>query len=207
MRAHSQTTYITIFFPHILLVIKWFQISSSRRFGFPNRTSLDAGKSGIDCRGEEHDVNLIWSITSGKKMIMSNGQQIYTGLNKSRIFEYAWHNKNGTHLRILAHSTVPMGSAQGTRQYDLFIDGKSFFNMPKVYEIGLKGSTIDDTRIPGVITDSQRVLMDQFGPQRVQMGYSPSGRNIVAPASAEEVRRSYSVYNGHLLVVDERTIL
>ena len=187
--------------------MKWFQISSSRRFGFPNRKSLDAGKSGIDCRGEEHDVNLIWSITSGKKMIMSNGQQIYTGLNKSRIFEYAWFNKNGTHLRIQAHSTVPMGSAQGTRQYDLFIDGKSFFSMPKVYEIGLKGTAMDDTRIPGVITNSQRGLMDEYGPQRVQMGYSPSGRNIIAPASAEEVCRPYCVHNIHLIVDDELCLI
>jgi len=157
------------------------------RFGFPNQESLDAGKSGIDCRGEEHDVNLVWSVTSGKKMLMSNGQQLYSGTNKARIFEYSWNNKNGSQLRIVVHSTLPMSNTQGVRQYDLFINGKSFFTMPKVYEIGLKGSaSAADARIPGVISDSQRGLLEQSSPSRTPMDYSGSGRAMVAPASAQE---------------------
>lgn len=161
-----------------------------RRFGFPNQESLDAGKAGIECRGEEHDVSLLWSVTSGKIMLMSNGQQICTGLKKGRIVEYTWQNKNGNTLKIVAHSTMPMSNRPGVRQYDLFIDGKSFFTLPKVYEIGLKGS-VRDTRVPGVVADSQRSLMDASGNRsntqsRSSMVYSESGRRLVAPASAEQ---------------------
>jgi len=120
---------------------------------------------------------------------MSNGQQLYSGTNKARIFEYSWNNKNGSQLRIVVHSTLPMSNTQGVRQYDLFINGKSFFTMPKVYEIGLKGSaSAADARIPGVISDSQRGLLEQSSPSRTPMDYSGSGRAMVAPASAQEVR-------------------
>lgn len=34
-----------------------------------------------------------------------------------------------------------MSANPGFRQYDLFIDGQSFFTMPKVYELGIKGGT------------------------------------------------------------------
>lgn len=37
------------------------------RFGFPNQDALSNGKTGIDCRGEEHEVSVVWSVTSGKK--------------------------------------------------------------------------------------------------------------------------------------------
>ena len=157
-----------------------------RRFGFPNQEALAAGKAGIDCRGEEHDVTLVWSITSGKRMLMSNGQQIYIGINKSKIFEYTWQNKNGSHLRIIAHSIQQMSNVSGFRQYDLFIDGKSFFAMPKIYEIGLRGST-SERRKPGLISDAERARLALDSPTRRSLVYSESGRQLAAPNSAEEV--------------------
>jgi len=38
------------------------------RFGFPNVQALNAGETGPTCRGEEHEVVIYWSITSGKKV-------------------------------------------------------------------------------------------------------------------------------------------
>lgn len=134
------------------------------RYGFPNREALQSGKSGIDCRGEEHDVTLVWSITSGKRMLMSNNQEIYIGTNRSKMFDYVWYDKNGTNLRIVAHSSQPMSEGTGSRQYDLFIDGKSFFTLPKVYEVGLKGSGFRDGRIPGVITKADRLNLEYNSP-------------------------------------------
>lgn len=134
------------------------------RYGFPNKEALDSGKSGIDCRGEEHDVTLVWSVTSGKRLLMSNNQQIYIGSNKSKMFEYVWYDKNGTNLRIIAHSSQPMSGASGCRQYDLFIDGKSFFTLPKVYEVGLKSSSVQDGRVPGIITKADRLRLEYNSP-------------------------------------------
>jgi hypothetical protein len=94
---------------------------------------------------------------------MSNNQQIYIGANKSKMFDYVWYDKNGTNLRIVAHSSQPMSGASGCRQYDLFIDGKSFFTLPKVYEVGLKGS-FQDGRVPGVITKADRMKLEYNSP-------------------------------------------
>ena len=40
-----------------------------RRFGFSNKEALDSGETGTACRGEEHDVTLIWSVASGKRIV------------------------------------------------------------------------------------------------------------------------------------------
>jgi hypothetical protein len=157
-----------------------------RRFGFPNQEALDSGKSGIDCRGEEHDVSFVWSITSGKRMIMSNGYQIHVSLNKSKLFEHSWFDKNGTSLRLVANSTQPLSNVSGVRQYDLFINGKTFFQLPKVYEIGLQGSAQDQRR-PGVLTHQDRARLEQESPSRISQSYSGSGRQLVAQTSQSQV--------------------
>lgn len=117
---------------------------------------------------------LIWSVTSGKRMIMSNGKQILVGSSKSNIFEHKWTDARGNEIKLVAHATSPMSTASISRQYDLFVNGKSFFTLPKPYEIGLRG--LSDTRIPGLITQSN-------GPNNTQRRsvakYSDSGRNIV----------------------------
>jgi len=172
------TNQLTILFIYCVSII----YDPHRRFGFPNQAAIDEGKQGTDCRGEEHDVTLVWSISSGKRMLMSNGQQIYVGIVKGKIFEHMWTDtRSGTHMRIVAYSTAPSYNTPGTRQYDLFIDGKSFFALPKVYEIGLRGTAAN--RIPGVITDSDRKVLSN---ERAVVSYSESGRDLVAPASAKE---------------------
>jgi len=95
-------------------------------------------------------------------------------------------------MRVIAHSTQPLSNTQGSRQYDLFVDGKSFFVLPKVYEVGLKGSS-SDVRIPGIISSMERGRLEQQAPARRVAAYSESGRNIVAPHSAEQVRRAICV--------------
>jgi hypothetical protein len=80
------------------------------------------------------------------------------------MFEYVWYDKNGTNLRIIAHSSQPMSGASGCRQYDLFIDGKSFFTLPKVYEVGLKSSSVQDGRVPGIITKADRLRLEYNSP-------------------------------------------
>ena len=147
--------------------------SVQRRYGFPNQEAVNAGESGTRCRGEEHDVTLTWSVTSGKRMIMSNGKQIYVGVNKTNVFQHQWTDSRGNEIRLVAHATPPLSSSSNSRQYDLFVNGKSFFLLPKAYEIGLRGPS--DSRIPGVITKPSA----SSSPRRSFASYSNSGRNIV----------------------------
>ena len=57
------------------------QISSTKRiihfrFGFADVTSMLKGKTGSDCRGEEHNIVATWSITGGKKAIMMDEREV-----------------------------------------------------------------------------------------------------------------------------------
>ena len=122
-------------FIHLSLVFVLFTIvfvSSVRRFGFPNIEALNNGLNGTDCRGEEHEVTVVWSITSGKKLVLCDGQEVHSSTNRSSSFDYSWSMKGNHVLKISAHANAPMNPPQGYHQYDLFVDGQSYFIMPKV---------------------------------------------------------------------------
>jgi hypothetical protein len=82
-------------------------------------------------------------------MILVNSKQIYMDTQKSSTFEYQWTDERGNVMRMTARATPPRGSFNN-RQYDLFINGISFFTLPKAYEIGLRG--VEPPRIPGVVS-------------------------------------------------------
>jgi len=108
------------------------------RFGFPNIEAVERGETGTACRGVEHEITVVWSITSGKRRIMADNQEIHTSVIRSGALEHSWVMSNNHVVKIIAHSTA---SNQSTgRQYDLLVDGISFFNVPKVFELGLKGN-------------------------------------------------------------------
>lgn len=63
------------------------QISASKRiihfrFGFANASSLSQGKTGTDCRGDEHDIVVTWSITGGKRAITMDGREVQYSAGK-----------------------------------------------------------------------------------------------------------------------------
>jgi hypothetical protein len=123
---------------------------NNRRFGFPNRDALDEGRSGTDCRGEEHDVIITWSVTSGKRQIMMNGKEVHYASNRTGIMDHSWSSKGNHVMKIVCHAAAPMTANPGFRQYDLFIDGQSFFTMPKVYELGVRGAAASSGPVPGM---------------------------------------------------------
>ena len=110
-----------------------------RRFGFANADALAQGKTGMECRGEEHDITLVWSITSGKRLILADGHEVHYSNSRSANFDFSWTMKGGHVLKMVAFASPPLSEKPGFRQYDLFVDGQSFFNFPKMFRIGLKG--------------------------------------------------------------------
>lgn len=126
------------------------RISSSKRrakwsFGFSDQTSLEEGKSGSACRGAEHEVVMIWSLTSGKQRVLADGIEVHFA--KAPVgdkFECEWKMNGGHHIQIVAHMTTPIRGGkqvQGFRQYDLKIDGLSYWDMPKLFELGTSVAT------------------------------------------------------------------
>lgn len=157
------------------------RIASSKRrvrwrFGFANLDALAAGQTGTDCRGEEHDVTIIWSVTSGKRVVLADGKEIHTSKTRNSVFEYSWTAKGNHVMKVVAHSQPPISAVPGFRQYDFFVDGQSFFTFPKVFRLGLAPN---DPRGGG------------GGRRRLQNDYSPD------PRMASSSRSTYSNNSGH----------
>ena len=73
------------------------KLSIHRRFGFPNLRALGEGRTGTDCRGEEHEVVVIWSVTSGKRQVLMDGREIHYSANRVGILDFSWSTK-GNHV-------------------------------------------------------------------------------------------------------------
>lgn len=58
---------------------------------------MAAGRTGVDCRGEEHDIVVIWSVTSGKRQVYMDGTEIHFSSSRAGIFQYSWSAK-GNHV-------------------------------------------------------------------------------------------------------------
>mmetsp|Transcript_14765 Transcript_14765/g.18716 ORF Transcript_14765/g.18716 Transcript_14765/m.18716 type:complete len:566 (-) Transcript_14765:1022-2719(-) len=111
------------------------------RFGFTNQDALAGGGTGTECRGEEHDITLIWSLTSGKRLVLADGQEVHYSNSRSHIFDFTWTMRGNHVLKVTAHANAPINAHPNFRQYDFFVDGMSFFSMPKVYRLGLTEAT------------------------------------------------------------------
>ena len=106
-------------------------------FGIENEEATNHGANGSDCRGQEHDVTLIWSITSGKRIVQFDGNQVHfsRGKRTEGKFRFAW-KWNDLNLEIIAHAAPPIRAQAGFVLDDLTINGESFFQLTRIYEIG-----------------------------------------------------------------------
>lgn len=110
----------------------------SWRFGYANPTALKYGASGVDCRGSEHDVSLVWSIASGKKTITQDGKEVYfsQGRRAEGRFQHSWQSKQHVYT-VIAHVAPPLGKSKSDwKQFEFLIDGCSFSNLHRIYELG-----------------------------------------------------------------------
>jgi hypothetical protein len=108
------------------------------RFGFSNAEAITQGLTGMNCRGEEHEISVVWSLTSGKRLVTADGQEVHFSFGKrtDTKFETSWTMSGGHILKVINHATPPLLQTPGFRQFDLLLDGCSFFDMPKIYELG-----------------------------------------------------------------------
>ncbi|KAG7368824.1 hypothetical protein IV203_031567 [Nitzschia inconspicua] len=109
------------------------------RFGFASRDAIEAGQTGTDCRGEEHEVVMVWSLTSRKQLILADGHEVHWSKSRKMFdkFECDWNMASGRHLSVVAHASSPLfDKKEGFRQFDLKINGVSFWDLPQMYELG-----------------------------------------------------------------------
>ena len=132
------------------------QISSTKRiihfrFGYADIPSMLKGKTGSDCRGEEHNIVVTWSITGGKKSIMMDDRETHyvagkrgaTEARRADMLEAVWKLSDHVYeLKCYAYKPAtgsPEKRNPRWKQYSLVIDGTSFFELPQIFDLGLKG--------------------------------------------------------------------
>lgn len=147
------------------------QISSSKRivhfrFGFANTTSMLHGKTGTDCRGEEHDIVITWSITGSKStIVMDEREVLYTAPGKrpndsrrADLLEASWRMSDHVYeLKCYAYKPACGSSEKRNprwKQYSLIIDGRSYFELPQIFDLGLKGLTTTVQCLPPSVIQS-----------------------------------------------------
>lgn len=110
------------------------------RFGFANVDALENGMAGIEARGEEHEVSLIWSLTSGKRVVALDGKEVHFSMGRrgDTRFETSWPMQGGHILKLVAHAAPPLRPIPGFKQFELFLDGMSYFCMPRIFELGAR---------------------------------------------------------------------
>ena len=87
----------------LILTFSYLLLSFNRRFGFTNQDALAAGETGTACRGEEHDITLIWSLTSGKRLVLADGQEVHYSNSRSQVFDFSWTMRGNHVLKVIAH--------------------------------------------------------------------------------------------------------
>lgn len=120
-------------------------ITASKRritfqFGFSSADAISSGKTAADCRGEEHEVVLVWSHITGKRQLFTDGREFHTSkaARGNTRFEFSWTIPGNHVLKIVANGAPPI-TAEGARQFkqfDLQLDGMSYFDFAKIYELG-----------------------------------------------------------------------
>ena len=110
-----------------------------------------------------------------------DGREVHYANTRTGVMDHSWSSRGGHVIKVVCHAAAPMTANPGFRQYDLFIDGQSFFSMPKVYEMGLRpgmpapGAGAPMAAYPGAASSSPRAIE-----------YNPDGTAIRAPRNTVE---------------------
>jgi hypothetical protein len=163
-----------------------FFYDNHRRFGFANPEALANGETGTACRGEEHDVTIVWSITSGKRLVLCDGQEVHYSSSRNNVFDFSWTMRGNHVLKVVAHASPPISPTPGFRQYDFMVDGQTFFSFPKVFRLGLAPNdsrALASPQAPPSLADRGR----NFNPTSSTRSNGSVGiANIEAPHNPDE---------------------
>ena len=112
-----------------------------RRWGVVNKDAVEAGETGVSCRGYERDVAFIWSLASGKRVVIDNGKEVHCSIGRvgEITFQHSWIGYNNHVFTIIAYASPPvLARPAGSKQFELLIDGMSFDSLPRIFELGTK---------------------------------------------------------------------
>lgn len=140
----------------------------------------------------EHDVTIVWSITSGKRLVLADGQEVHYSHSRNNVFDFSWTMRGNHVLKVVAHASPPLSAQPGFRQYDFFVDGQSFFTFPKVFRLGLAPNDprgVSSPRSPPNMADRGRAF-DQGG-----YGYRGDERTSVRSTGSNNIAAIEAPHN------------
>lgn len=146
------------------------------KFGFANPKALSEGLSGSACRGSEHEVVFVLSLSSGKRHVMLDGREIHfsQGGSWERSFDFPFSIRvagmGSVHARLIADS------APGAKPFDLLINDMSYFRFSKIYELGTPSMRVSQLR-----QSNGRYEYDE-------VNAPPDERRAIAQAKLESLR-------------------
>lgn len=135
----------------------------------------------------EHDVTIVWSITSGKRLVLADGQEVHYSHSRNQVFDFSWTMKGNHVLKVVAHASPPLSAQPGFRQYDFFVDGQSFFTFPKVFRLGLAANdprAVGSPRSPPNMADRSNSLNQGGYGREDRTSVRSSGSNNIAAIEA-----------------------
>lgn len=107
------------------------------RFGFASAAAIDAGEMGPQCRGEEHEIILNWSLTSGKRIVLVDGNEVFAEIKPyETTLEYAWEMKGGHVVKIRGSVAPKMWKDTTEKQFEMWLNGKKFSDFSQIFELG-----------------------------------------------------------------------
>ena len=113
------------------------------KFGFANPSAIAQGKTGPECRGSEHEVLFVWSLASGKRQLFLDGKDVHmsqsgqNGWTTDRAWQHPFPIRVGNHTyKALFISQPKNPDVPDSRPFDLRINGVSFFQFNKLYQLG-----------------------------------------------------------------------
>ena len=127
--------------------VKWEFGYSSSGSGNPAATCVD------DIRGPEHEVVLAWSLSSGKQVILMDGLEVHFARKSGSLkLDHTWTTtkiagyKGEQHtVQVIAHAAPPLfpKTNENFKQFDLIIDGVSYWDSPTIDELAVRQGIID----------------------------------------------------------------
>lgn len=141
-------------------------------FGFSDAAALSHSNAGPDGREEVHEIVMIWSVTSGKCRITCDNKMVYESVGKKcdRKFGTSWNLQGTDHIiEVPAFSSV--GADSINKKYDLLLDGISFFDMPRINELGLRNGPTNETCDVSVSHESMSMRANTYegGKEKVNL--------------------------------------
>ena len=115
------------------------------RFGFTHIPSLLQGKVGVECRGFELELKVIWSCTSGHLEIFLNNEVVHSQSRASHLklenhLQYMFFIpepifRGGHSIKVEAFA-LAFGEQASEHQYSMFFDGQEYGDFLSICDLG-----------------------------------------------------------------------